>query len=486
MKRIIILLGILCVSFAQTPQVLLLDDYLELALNNHPLVEKSQAEYMAQLNANDMAKGINDWNLFMSSSYTKGYSMQGTTMYSGDTEILVAQAGLSSLLADTGTRLNLTSEATRMKAIPGFNGGTSTIYNANLNISIVQPLLKNAFGQMDRYPLQLAKFGNELASIKYSEDLENFYKTLIDDYLSWQLAYITMVITKEQYNKAKDQVSFVEKQYKRGASEKLELVQANQSLKSKSVQFLSAKQGLENKGLVIASRIGDAKNKDATSLLPQNNIQLGVDGRVADSVNYLQTRSKLAKLLKIQEKMQKETLLYQENKSKPSAELFLSKTVGSAENTKEDMANNLGSQSPFSIGLQIETPLQNTAANKEEQAARERLTKIQKENENIMKDSVDGLLTIYQNIKSLDEMIRENEELVNLSIEFAALEEKKFKQGRSSLYFLINAQDKLLGTKMHLASLKSSKMLLINKLSSLLDTYQKTPLLMSIINKGAK
>jgi len=128
----------------------------------------------------------------------------------------------------------------------------------------------------------------------------------------------------------------------------------------------------------------------------------------------------------------------------------------------------------------------NTAANKEEQAARERLTKIQKENENIMKDSVDGLLTIYQNIKSLDEMIRENEELVNLSIEFAALEEKKFKQGRSSLYFLINAQDKLLGTKMHLASLKSSKMLLINKLSSLLDTYQKTPLLMSIINKGAK
>ncbi len=485
MKKTILTLSLICLGFAQT---LPLDDYIVLSLTKHPLIGKTQADYMSQLRSLETINGINDWNLFLNTSYTNGYAVQGTTIYSSDAEIYQFNVGATSLMLDSGTRVKIASDTMLMRKIPSFLGGASNVYATNINFSISQPILKNAFGKLDKYPLTMAKYNKALVELKYAEDLEDFYKALVDDYLAWQLAYTTVKISEEQLEKAKEQVDLITQQYNKGASEKLDLVQAKQNLKAKSVQSIAAKQDLKNKYIKVASRIGDSVVTDFSSIIPQKSLVLNLNNTRKESIEFIKTNSSMSKALKIQEKIQKETMDYKKDLTQPSAELFLSKTFGTATNKIGDIVPNLGNQAPLTIGLKMETSLENTISKKESEAAEFALEKIKKQNEETFKMSIDGITTLFENIKDIDLMINENKDLISLAIEHTDLEEKRFKQGRSSLYFVIAAQDQLLNIKLQLETLKTTKAMLLNQLSSQLDQYQKMPLLKSIINanKGEK
>ncbi len=487
MKKIILLIIVGGLVFTQSPKVLTIEDFLNVALTTHPLMAKTKAEYFSQLKSIESVNGINDWNLFLSTSYTKGYGVQGTTLYNSESEIYQINGGTSALLADTGTRLSIASNTLLMRKIPSFLGGVSNVYSTNLNLSISQPILRNAFGKLDRHPLVLALYSTELTDLKYSEDIEDFYKTLVDEYLSWQLAYTTLKITKEQLSKAKEQVDLVSQQYNKGVSEKIDLIQAKQNLKAKSIQNLSANQDYTNKLLIINSRMGSI-DIDNQSLLPQTNIMLTLGISKEESILHIKQNSSLSKTLKLQEKIQEATLAYKKDQIQPSAELFLTKTLGTAVDNSSTLISNFGTQAPLTFGIKMETGLNNTLVDKELQSADFALKKTKKQTEEILKYSIDGITTIFDNIEKLDMIIAETEELLALSKEHADLEEKRYKQGRSSLYFVIVAQDQLLNIKLQLESLKTTKSMLLNQLASQLDSYQNIPLIKSIINtnKGDK
>ena len=51
-------------------------------------------------------------------------------------------------------------------------------HDAVIQIQVVQPLLKNMFGKVDRYPLKVRHIQKKLAELKYNSDRNYFYLAL--------------------------------------------------------------------------------------------------------------------------------------------------------------------------------------------------------------------------------------------------------------------------------------------------------------------
>jgi outer membrane protein TolC len=484
-KKIVTLIISLVFSLAFSANIevesLSLDDYLEQVLMTHPTIKKNISQYYSQLKSIETIDAIDDWNLFLSTSYTKGYAVQGSTLYSDKANILQLNGGAKGLLKDTGTRLQISSSTSFMRDIPNFLGTNSNLYSLDLNLSVSQPILRNAFGEMDRFPLRLAKYNKELIQIKYLQDLEDFLKTLVDEYLDWQLAYKTMLINREQYKKANVQLASVTEQYKKGAAEKKDLVQVKQNVTSKRIQYLSSQKELEIKNQVIMSRTG-LSIEDLLNVVPSEQFIFDNPLNEQYALSYFQNESNYIKLLSINESIQLEQIDYQKDLLKPVGEIFFSQTLGSSEDNSNSMIEKFGKQKPYTLGIKFETALDNTFAKKELESGKYLLEKILNEKQDLLSMGIDAIKAVYKNLEYLDKMIQESTDLVELSKEYASLEENRFKQGRSSLFFLLTAQDQYLGTQLQLEVLKITKMKLINQLSSHLDVYQKSYIAQKVIN----
>ena len=374
-------------------------------------------------------------------------------------------------MVNTGTRIQLSGANSNMNKLPSYFGGSNyDIYMFSTTITVTQPLLKNSFGQLDRYPFILAKFSDKLAKIKLAEDLEELQVTLKNEYLDWQFTFLASKIYKQQLQQAKKQVSLVNKQYKRGVSEKIDLIQAKQNLQAKKLAHLTSVQELKNKTIVINSRIG--KIGFDNGIYPSKKIISTEIINQTEAVDYLTQQSNIQKLLKINEDMQQETLIKTHNLLDPSLDLIFTKTIGSTDSTSSEAIDNFGSNSPHSVGIQYSTPFGNTSAKAKYSAAIQKLEKIQMSNQNTIREMINTIKSLYSSIDSIDEQLFENNKLINLSGEYSDLEEKKYLQGRSSIFFLLNSQGQILSTKLRQLTLNMQKATLQNTLSGILDLNQ--------------
>jgi len=466
----ILLVFLFGISIGGTTE-LSLDDYLKEAINNHPLTQMAKAQYISVVKKNLSVQGLKDWNLFLSSTYSGGYGIDGSTTFEPKSTIFINNAKISKIFTDTGTTIQIGGTYSSMKELPSMLGGSNyNIYGLNFELSVIQPLLKNTFGKLDRYPLKLAEFGNKLAEIKYAEDLEDLKVALSTDYLNWQFDYLSLKIYKEQLDQAVEQVSLIERQLKSGVSEKIDLVQANQNLQAKKMAYLSASEEFAKETIIINSRIGKpALENGVYPSVEINSIKILPKD---DAIKYFKKQSNIVKILNLTEDMQKETLAISKSSLDPSLELFYSKKLGSSELSQEDTFNNVGKKSPYSIGIQFSTPIGNTAAISEYESSEQELIRIQKTNQNTITDTINNIKALYSSIWYIDTQLDEIKKLISLSQEYATLEEQKYKQGRSSIFFLLNSQGQILSTKLQEQGLKYRKALLLNTLSAILDLDQ--------------
>ncbi|MBT5954771.1 TolC family protein [bacterium] len=454
-------------------QSVLLQEFIAESLKDHPLVVKSALDYWIEAEKVNGVQAIDDWNLSLSSDITRGLGSQGFNSFSSDGIFQTISTTGSRVYSSTGTRLSTGISYSGVSDQPSFGGfATPDSYRTNFSIGLTQPLMKNAQGIIDKYPIKAAQIGEKLAKIRYEEELEALTLVWMEYFLNWQLSEVKTVILKKQLETATRQKEVTTLQFKRGAAEKSELVLAQQNEVSKQMLYLREKVALEEEIQKIETIIGrkvedlsvDPKTLLIDSLIPTRSRR--------SSLSYQATSGNVVRMFKLSEQVQELTVSANLNQLKPDLSVFVNNQLSSAESSFSDSLGSIASDFSVQAGLSLSLPLENTLAVSNYKRALLSYNSLLKSNENSMLVLTDNINILYQQFDSISTLIVRAKALEKLAKETALLEQEKHRQGRTaSLFFVLDTQNKALSAQLQVEELQFQKMHIENQLAGLNDDY---------------
>jgi len=191
----------------------------------------------------------------------------------------------------------------------------------------------------------------------------------------------------------------------------------------------------------------------------------------AFALKYLNSISNISKTANIMVALQKTNLETKENEQSIDLNLILQAKPNAFTDKFSDSLSKIGEYSDNSITLSGSRPLFNQMAEAEETKARAEYTKAQEQKAEILMNSEIALATLYTNLNRLDNMLILNKNNLKLANKRLALEEKKFDQGRNSIFFVLQAEDDAIVAENSLNETLFAREEIINQIKSLTDRY---------------
>jgi outer membrane protein TolC len=454
------------ISFSES---ITLVDYLSKSIQLHPLSQKNHLSYLAQLEGLKSVDGLEDWNLFTNVSLAKGLDSQFSSAFNPDGRTTSLSAGASKLFSKSGSRFSVGPSYQSVKNYPEIFSGVDIddTHSFSFDLSVTQPLLRNAMGKIDRYPLQLKAYEETLAELKYKEDQEALILQLTRQYLEWKLSYTTLQFLEAQFQKASQQQDSISLQYRRGAVEKLDLVLAKQNVKNREVLRLQEQQRFNAITRNLSTYYGDLMG--VTPNLKVDSIPYKPYEWAND---YISKDSRFEQLLSIEKEMQETTVKYTENSSASTLDLVASTSLKNTDNSLGDITGDPLKNNVITVGITYSKFVKNTAALATEKSAKLQLESLEKSHTNQRENMKTVLVTLYDDLEKLDEMIVSVIELSLLNQEAESLEVEAYNQGRrNSFNTILEAQNRSLGTYIQHASLSFQRAQIKSQVAGLLDLY---------------
>ena len=253
-------------------------------------------------------------------------------------------------------------------------------------------------------------------------------------------------------------------------SEKLDVAQIKQKEKVYKLLLEQAKMNCESQTEKILGYLNQAKT-DSAEVAPEEFVQNGSVLPETEAKAYLDNQSNIRQTADILVAIQKANLETQENAELPDANLILNATPNAYDQGTNNTLQELGTYKNYSVTLSVSRPLGNDQANADAKKARAEYEQALKIKESTMLNSEVGLAGLYVGLKHLDEILKLNKENLALAKEVLALEKNKFKQGRNSIFFVLQAEDSLLEAENNLNSALFAREKIINQIKALTDRY---------------
>jgi len=461
-------------TLGQTAEVLTWNSFIQTAIKQNPQYQVTIKEYLAAIYANKSANAIEDWNLVAAGIIQDASSPnQSSAFYPTYQHIAGYSVGVNKYVEQTGTAISIEHNNNRINAdynnipISGFTP-TSPYYTSDLTISISQPLLKNAFGLAAKKGLAISDETLNLAGLKLGEDWEDFINTLRNDYLAWQEYKTNIDIYDDKAEKAEKQLALLKKQAAYGLSEELDLVQIEQKLQAYKLLLEQAKMAYQTQTNKILKTIGTPLTSQAE---PE---KFKPDGKVAgkeQALAYLENDSNLKKTLAALASIKKAGLAIKENAELMDVNLALQARPNAFSHGFADSINKIGSNNEYTLTLSGSKPFFNTKADADTEQAQADYEKTLKQNEQTMLSAQIGLNTLYTNLEYLNNMITLNQKNLELAKKMLDLEYKKYQQGRTSIFFVLQAEDSVLAAESTLCQIMFAREKTFGSIKSLTDQY---------------
>lgn len=436
---------------------LTLETFVFETLKNHPTTKISLSEYKAVLAKNIELKSGQDWNIFVNYSRTVGSSLLGT--YTSTTKNTVFDANTSKTFSQYGTQFEMGLKYQSTTDQPSLGGMTlpnSRSYGLNFKVS--QPLLRNAFGALDKYPLKLKELSDKLATIAFNQQLQGFIEVLVNEYIVWIYLNKDVDILKNQVSKAKKQLEITRKQYNLNASDKLDLITSQQNVLMRENSLKSKMYALKQQQKKISFYMAGNIEKGNKKLESSDKELFKYHIKDSDkTLKYISNSSTFKRLFDLSEAISALTLKFQQDQSKATFDVFVSTDLSDYKNYLSNQANSednftdTGKATPYTVGFMYSKPLMNTKRVSAALNAEQELQKTIQTNKIEINNIKETILTIYDQFDFVNEQIKRLEQSIDLSKTAAELEFKRFKQGRSdSLKFYHDYQNQELAYQLQL------------------------------------
>jgi outer membrane protein len=441
-------------------EIIRFTDYMQYIKENLPELKSNMLEDDIARSKFVQAKGNSDLNLFGGSSYNYDEPAGSQTIEKSDS--FTNFAGVSKTINETGTRLS-TQYRHSSSSVTAQPQNYET-YQPSISFTVRQPVMKNFFGTLDRYPVKNSKLDYEISKLKQNITEKSLSYTYSLLYFEW-CAYDRL------YDLGKRNVKNSYSQYQQTLRKRKSRLAENDDVQKAYSSYLSYR---------IANTVNETNYIQAMNQI-QNVLKIS---EIKPDLDEFEDRYKMARDFSYQIVVFEETTQYK-TLQKTLDQLKLSRNAADnsllpqldilasyeRKDSRDTFAESIASfdKSEYSLGFEVNYPFENREA---KGSLEENTLLLQQLSYQLQADRNTYNSDISHTVKTIEKLI-ESIELHSLNLRALrsqlATENQKYDQARLSLSTLILTRNKiaseeasLVREKLELISLHNTYLQLIN------------------------
>lgn len=437
--------GILAATTAARGEtsVLTLRDFIANATAYNPEIFGELKKLKESRAQEAQARAVYDivFNIHYSRLYDKPYTQYSTVKIHEQTTDTIG-GGVQWIVPYSGARLRTGVEYSKnrfsMESYPPSSpfaplGGNVTVYTPEAYIELQQPLLRNWLGVIDRSPVQQAELNNLITRETVNESIETISADLYTMYFEWYLAYRLSRIMSASVTNSESLLATVTAKHAAGLSEKSDISKA----RIMNVEYRKSRELYDARyrnatGRIRAWNGGTNAPAERADIIPQD--ELPVPFEIPPGFSILSTRR--MKLLHLTKKLLVAQLEKEKSQSLPDLTLNFQYRLRDYKESRGVSATDYNYNN-YTAGVSFSRPLGNCLASGKIDELRAQLEKWDTD----VKDFERSYARNFEDVKTLvgtyESLVAYNRELLVHAEAQVREEEKKYRAGRSDLYFVI-------------------------------------------------
>jgi outer membrane protein len=410
------------------------------------------------------AKGIDDIRLSADTGYsyqnraatgTEALGLVNTdkaSMYSvgAKAEKVITQIGtrvsfshnLAYIDAKTGNSLMTQFGLSQFSALENVSIQT---YSTSLSASIIQPILKNYFGLLDRLPKMMAEIQKNIEQIYYQESVEQRMIESISLYLNWLYLYQQKNILQDIITNNQQLFRQTQEQVNAGIAEQADLEVARTTVISFEKSLLQVEEGYENllKQMNKYLNIGSNDIPDEKILSQEPDVK---PGDISPSLRSVQILDLTLKQLKTSLNGKKNSLL-------PQLDLITSYTLTGGDESFSSAYSKLTDEQEFFFGFQFQFPLSNNQARGELKQADADYQKMVYQREDTLKNLRIQEQNLRFQIQQQKRILQKQNDYIQSVGKKLADENRQYRQGMLGLREIVRTRNDLSNARLNLTDI---------------------------------
>ena len=433
----------------------------KIALENNIDIQIAKFDAYIQRNNLGEAQSIFDTFINASISYDKNKKDTASTLMGTSSSVNNYSVGINKKIP-SGTTLDVEAYNQRNWSNSSFYT-TNPNTEANVKVSLTQPLAKNFFGIIDRGNIKITKLDIKNSDFSSLDEIESSLASVQAAYWELVLRYKELKIKKDMLNEAKRLYSIYQKKIKTGLVEEPDLLAAKANVSLRENDLLKSKMKFKEaqNNLLYLLNLDTKKN-----IIPLDKLDTNVDkfDLYRELKKAIKTRRdyKIAKNDIISENID---LAMKKNSLWPQVDLSASFARNGIDPSYKNAWSKINSEnnSEWYIGINIDFSLENREEKAQYNKAKLRRAKalvIIKKIERLIFKDINNSVT---ELNTISNQVDTNRKIVRLEAQKLKSEQERLRYGRSSSDVLIRFQNDVLNARLALAnSLFSYRLSLIN------------------------
>ena len=452
------------------------EEISKLALENNLDIQIAKFDTYIKRNELGTAKSIFDTFFSANISYDKNKEDTASTLLGTKSTAYDYSLEINKKLP-SGTDLGITAYNRRSWTNSSFytiNPNTE----ANVGISLTQPLAKNFFGIADRGKIKITRLDIKNSEWSSLTDIENALFSAQQAYWELVFRYKEMRIREDMLKRAEELFSIYKDKIKKGLAEEPDLFAAHANVLQKKNELSQAKMRIQQaaNNLLYLLNIADRE----IEVVPSEDLDIFVEkfNLYKELAQAVKSRRDY-KIIKNRIKAEKINVALKKNSLWPEVDLEASFVRNGISGSPTDAWEKISGEnhSHWYAGLKIQFSLEKRREHSEYNQA-----KLNKARLLILLKKIERLIfkEVNDNITALNTLANEvitNKKIVKLQEAKLNSEEKRLKYGRSSSDIIIRFQNDLLASRLNLAaslfSYRVARLNLKRKENVLLSEYWK-------------
>ncbi|MCJ7771622.1 MAG: TolC family protein [Desulfobacterales bacterium] len=413
------------------------------------------------------AKSIAAWTLGALGGIERFLSVSGSNNIQNRTDSYFYEVSLEKLFLTTGTRFKVShgNAISEMK----YNGYTAFVHpllppydvpsitgemsSPSVTISVIQPLVKNAFGLADRFPVKVADLQVKSAELDVKEAWENRISDLYDAYLLWIGAYENTVALQEIVSDLKRMEKQIRRKVSAKVSERTDLLLTRETVLNYQGKLIQAEGDFINSTINITSlRLGrPVTSKDISKIRPgpcRIGFQSENDMSNGRTVDVSQLR--LVRQLGFLGKQLEESIRVAKNDRLPSIDAVGEYTKKARSDDRSGGYSELenDNREDYMAMLQFKYPIGSQKARGDLGKAKADLAEVEASIKSTRQSLSLALQQMKENISRMEEVLELLDERVKNAEEKLNLDTKNYKIGRLDTRYLIDSRNTLTNVRL--------------------------------------
>ena len=403
------------------------------------------------------AKSIAAWTLGALGGMERFQSVSGSNYEPNRTDSYFYEVSLEKLFLTTGTRFKVSysNALSEMKykastIIPAYKEEMSS---PSITVSVIQPLVKNAFGLADRFPVKAADLQVKSAELDVKEAWENRISELYDAYLLWIGAYENTVALQEIVSDLKRMEKQIRRKVHAKVSEKTDLLLTRETVLNYQGKLIQAEGDFLNSTINISSlRLGrPVTSKDISKIRPgpcHLGFQSARDMTSGNTVDVSQLR--LIRQLGFLGKQLEESIRVAKNDRLPSVDAVAEYTKKARSDDRSGGYSELenDNREDYMAMLQFKYPIGSQKARGDLGKAKADLAEVEASIKSTRQSLSLALRQMKENINRLEQVLELLDERVKNAEEKLKLDTKNYKIGRLDTRYLIDSRNTLTNVRL--------------------------------------